>query len=161
LLGEIAGRKSLLKDAGRTVESWWKRLPGKFPGVILEEFVIMPNHLHALLGLTRLPEAGRPGNPSAPLRTVQPPTLARAIQWFKTMSTNAYYKGVRQHGWPAVPERLWQRDYYEHIVRTGRAAQRIAAYILENPQRWALDVENSRAARREPDSILKIIETDR
>jgi REP-associated tyrosine transposase len=160
LFGEIASAQMVLSDAGRMVESWWKRLPGKFAGLLLEEFVVMPNHMHALLGLTHLPDAGRPGRPMAPLRRVQPPPVSRVVQWFKTMTTNAYFRGVRQAGWSAVRGRLWQRDYYEHIVRTARAAQRVALYILENPQRWAFDAENPEREHPAPDPIDDIIAAD-
>jgi REP element-mobilizing transposase RayT len=92
---------------------------------------------------------------------VQPPPLSRVIQWFKTMTTNEYFRGVREVGWPAVPGKLWQRNYYEHIVRSPRAGRLIATYILENPSHWLTDVENPNAEESSPDRIREIIETDR
>jgi putative transposase len=160
LFGEISSGQPLLNAIGQMAEFWWKRLPEKFPGLLLEEFVVMPNHLHGLLALTNLPEAGRPGHPAAPLPQVQPPALSRVLQWFKTMTTNANFRGVRQAGWPVVRGKLWQRTYYEHIVRSSGAAHRIAAYILENPERWAVDVENPEARDRVPDPIQQIIAGD-
>ena len=108
LLGNIVRAKIVQSAAGRMVETFWRKLPEKFPGVILHEFIVMPNHLHALLGLTRFPDAGRPGRARAPLRRVELPKLARIVQWFKTMSTNAHIRGVRELGWPAVQNRLWR-----------------------------------------------------
>jgi REP element-mobilizing transposase RayT len=58
------------------------------------------------------------------------------VQWFKTMTTNAYIHGVRESGWPPFDRRLWQRDYYEHIVRNEADLARIRNYIIANPARW-------------------------
>ena len=66
--------------------------------------------------------------------------LQRVLQWFKTMTTNAYIRGVKQYGWPSFNARLWQRNYYEHIIRDQRAYEKIAEYIIENPMRWSDDV---------------------
>ncbi len=160
LFSEMSNGQPLLNAAGQMAEFWWKRLPGKFPGLLLEEFVVMPNHLHGLLALTKLPESGKPGRAAAPLTKVQPPALSRVLQWFKTMTTNAYFRGVRQAGWPAVRGKLWQRNYYEHIVRSAEAGRRIAAYILENPQHWPVDIENPEAKQLTPDPIQQIISED-
>jgi hypothetical protein len=58
------------------------------------------------------------------------------------MTTNEYIRGVKQLGWPPFPGKLWQRNYYEHIIRNREAMERIRAYIQTNPQRWDLDHEN-------------------
>jgi putative transposase len=160
LFGEISNGQRLLNAIGQMAEFWWKRLPEKFPGLLLQEFVVMPNHLHGLLALTRLPEAGKPGHAAAPLDKVQPPALSRVVQWFKTMTTNAYFRGVREAGWPAVRGKLWQRNYYEHIVRSSVAAHQVAAYILENPGLWSADVENPGASQHVADPIQQIIAAD-
>ncbi len=64
------------------------------------------------------------------------------MQWFKTMTTNEYIRGVKASGWVPFNGRLWQRSYYERIIRSERALQRIHAYILENPLRWSAEAEN-------------------
>jgi hypothetical protein len=68
--------------------------------------------------------------------------LHRVIQWFKTMTTNEYIRGVKQNGWPSFPGKLWQRNYYEHIIRNENEMARIREYITNNPAQWALDREN-------------------
>ncbi|MFN3920772.1 MAG: transposase, partial [Methylohalobius sp.] len=68
--------------------------------------------------------------------------LPKIIQWFKTMTTNEYIRGVKQLGWTPFRGRLWQRNYYEHIIRTEDALRRIRRYIATNPLRWHLDREN-------------------
>ncbi len=58
------------------------------------------------------------------------------------MTTNEYIRGVKQQGWPPFPGKVWQRNYYEHIIRNQEALERIRVYIQTNPERWALDREN-------------------
>jgi REP element-mobilizing transposase RayT len=55
------------------------------------------------------------------------------------MSTNAYIRGVKQEGWTPFPKRLWQRNYYEHIIRNERALNAIRQYISDNPANWQAD----------------------
>jgi REP element-mobilizing transposase RayT len=58
------------------------------------------------------------------------------------MSTNEYIRGVKQRGWTPFPGKLWQRNYYEHIVRNEPELNRIRQYIIDNPGNWAGDGEN-------------------
>ena len=64
------------------------------------------------------------------------------MDWFKTMTTNAYIAGVKQSGWPPFPGRLWQRNYYERIIRDDGELSGIREYIRLNPVKWADDNEN-------------------
>jgi REP element-mobilizing transposase RayT len=68
--------------------------------------------------------------------------LSQMIQWFKTMTTNEYIRGVKNLGWKPFNGKVWQRDYYEHIIRNQSAADRIASYIESNPARWHKDKDN-------------------
>ena len=63
------------------------------------------------------------------------------------MTTNAYIRGVKQNGWPPFHTRLWQRNYYEHLIRDQHSHDEIAAYILENPLHWLDDEYNTALAR--------------
>jgi len=65
--------------------------------------------------------------------------LRRVVQWFKTMSTNEYIRGVKQQGWQPFFGRLWQRNDWEHIVRDESELNRIREYIASNPVRWEMD----------------------
>ncbi len=64
------------------------------------------------------------------------------VQWFKTMTTNAYIRGVQSQGWTPFAGRLWQRNYYEHIVRDEAELERIRDYIVNNPSNWKDDPDN-------------------
>jgi REP element-mobilizing transposase RayT len=71
------------------------------------------------------------------------------MQWFKTMTTNEYIRCVKTHAWPLFDGRLWQRNYYEHVIRSEESLNRIRQYILDNPARWEFDRENPAAINPE------------
>jgi putative transposase len=148
------------------VQAWWDRLAEKFSMVESDAFVIMPNHIHGIIRVADPVEADLVGaNPrvrpvtgqeegqthgqthgSAP--TADRPVLGRMVQWFKTMTTNAYIRGVRQDGWQPFPGRLWQRNYYERVIRNERELNAIRDYIVRNPAHWEEDSEYPDAAPR-------------
>lgn len=61
------------------------------------------------------------------------------VQWFKTMTTNEYIRGVKTLGWRRFNGKLWQRNYWEHIIRDDRAFENISNYIINNPKNWHSD----------------------
>jgi REP element-mobilizing transposase RayT len=78
------------------------------------------------------------------------PQLSQVVGWFKTMTTNDYMRGVRSGDFPAFDRRLWQRDYYDHIIRGDASLERIRQYIVNNPARWAEDEENPNRVSSRP-----------
>ncbi len=68
--------------------------------------------------------------------------LHRVVQWFKTMTTNEYIRGVKQYHWQSFDGKLWQRNYWEHIVRNQNEHNRIAQYLTDNPKKWGNDKLN-------------------
>ncbi len=65
--------------------------------------------------------------------------LQRVLQWFKTMSTNEYIRGVKNYNWQRFDRKLWQRNYWEHIIRNEKTYKRISEYIKNNPYNWDKD----------------------
>ena len=141
------------------IAKWWNELPHKFHNVILGEFIIMPNHFHGIVfiiepvgaDLRVSPEDEekgghiRPPQRIGPPQTVDPPqreSLSKMIQWFKTMTTNEYIREAKQSNWRPFAGRLWQRNYYERIIRNEKDLQQKTNYILDNPSRWDEDDEN-------------------
>jgi len=61
------------------------------------------------------------------------------MDWFKTMTTNEYIRGVKQFGWQRFEGKLWQRNYYEHIIRNEQSYLKISEYIMNNPKNWEGD----------------------
>jgi REP element-mobilizing transposase RayT len=153
----VVNGEMILNDAGEMVVRWWLELPNKFPNVNVDIFVVMPNHFHGIIFITdatnvgddlrvvpKGEHAGSPRQIDSPQQNQQRPNapLSQMIQWFKTMTTNEYIRGVKQLGWKPFNGKIWQRDYYEHIIRNQSAADRIARYIESNPARWNEDKEN-------------------
>ena len=84
--------------------------------------------------------------------TISPPTeglyvkrvsLSNIVQRFKSLTTHRYIEGVWQYGWSPFHKRLWQRNYYEHVIRDEADLETITDYILQNPQNWEKDEEYS------------------
>ena len=65
--------------------------------------------------------------------------LSRVIQWFKTMTTNEYIRNVKSNGWTRFDGKLWQRNYWEHIIRNEKSYANISKYIKNNPSKWDND----------------------
>ena len=151
-LGNIVNDEMVLNDAGQMVESIWSELPERFPHVKLDEFVIMPNHFHGTVVFRTGESCVRPatGEQSTGEHKVRPygtlsGTLGRIMQAFKSITTHKYIAGVKQKQWPPFPGKLWQRNYYEHIVRDENELNDIRKYIMDNPKKWDLDRENPNA----------------
>jgi REP element-mobilizing transposase RayT len=75
------------------------------------------------------------------------------MQWFKTMTTNEYIRGVKQWGWTPFPGKLWQRNYYERIIRDEKVYRAVSQYIVQNPQRWSLDRYNPSVTQQDPEAV--------
>jgi putative transposase len=143
LFGRIVNGGMELNEAGWMVETWWREMSNKFPSVGIDTFVVMPNHFHGIVCIVGATLCGRPvadKEEGRPHRVA--PTLGDIIDWFKTMTTNAYIRGVKQSNWPSFPGRLWQRNYYERIIRDEVEFDAIRKYIVENPMKWVEDTEN-------------------
>ena len=163
-----AQHRQVLFDPGpvrEMIQCWWDKLPDKFPNLETDTFVIMPNHIHGLIVLAAAgttgadvgadPRVGPPSHDTGQSHGIAPTDtghtdvgahtgapLPTIVQWFKTMTTNEYIRGVKELGWAPFPGKLWQRNYYEHIVRNERALNAIREYIRNNPLKWALDMDN-------------------
>ena len=83
-------------------------------------------------------EADREAN-REPNREAMNTPISEVVQWFKTMTTNHYIRGVKQEGWIPFAGKLWQRNYWEHIIRNDIEYDRITQYIINNPQKWVND----------------------
>lgn len=166
LFGVVVNGRMALNEAGRMVAKWFGELENKFPDVRRDAFVCMPNHVHFVVETGERtgngPARTGVGTAVGANLCVRPPVdteptgvsiigsepavreegehagspLRNIVAWFKTMTTNEYIRGVKHHGWPPFPGKLWQRNYYEHIVRNGADLARIRAYIRSNPANW-------------------------
>jgi len=132
LFGEITNGEMILSDAGRMVEKWWKWLAEQYEYVVLHDFIIMPNHFHSIIEIKTSQEKIKP--------------IGRLVGAFKTVSTKEICRGgsrtalTRTAPTDEIPiPTIWQRDYYEHIIRDEKSYIKISDYIINNPLNWQED----------------------
>jgi len=138
-----------IKDVQMMIQSVWSSLPDRFFSLKLDEFVIMPNHIHAILcinivGADLVSALNKADLVSARNKTkpISTPTISRIVQAFKSITTYKYILGVEENNWPLFDNRLWQRNYHDHIIRSEKSLNYIREYIVNNPIRWEFDKEN-------------------
>ncbi len=120
----------------RLAERCWLALPQHFAHVALDAWVLMPNHIHGVIVFQRGPDECDDND--APRRTsVQPGSLGAVVGNFKSVTTRRINRLRRT---PAAP--VWQRNYYERVIRDEAELHRVRDYIAVNPLRWTLDREN-------------------
>ena len=166
LFGQILENTLQLNNAGKMVDKWWNELDKKFPTIHLHEHITMPNHFHGIIQIINpvgadlcvcpienhvcpgnnkkgqshriAPTAGEhKGSQTSGEHTGSP--LHEIVQWFKTMTTNDYIRNVKQNNWQPFNGKLWQRNYYEHIIRNEKFYDQITQYIINNPAQWHKD----------------------
>lgn len=140
LFGEVVDGGIQLNPLGEIVRREWFKTAELRQNVELfeDEFVVMPNHVHGIIVIT---DTGRGDRLVAP--TPQPGPAPRSIGAMIAGFKSAVTKRINERrNSPGVP--VWQRNYYEHIIRTEQEHQRIYAYILANPLNWENDGENTK-----------------
>ncbi len=159
LFGEVVEDDMRLSPMGIIVQECWLAIPDHFPHAVLDEFVVMPNHVHGIIVLNETEKVGArhatPRPPAAPRPPAVPrpeqfgkpvpgsiPTIVRSFKSAATKCINEY------RGTPGAP--VWQHNYYEHIIRTEESLNCIREYILTNPLRWHLDRQNELATGTDP-----------
>jgi putative transposase len=118
-----------VKEAVRSV---WLGLPARFPRVLLDEFVIMPNHLHGIIILAPAAES-----PTCRGAASSAPTVGQIIRAFKSLAAVEANRILGSSGRP-----FWQRNYYEHVIRDEDELNIIRRYICDNPRNWLDDPDN-------------------
>lgn len=175
LFGTIDNGKMILNEAGNMIVTEWLALKNRFPHIELDEYVVMPNHFHGILGIVeetvgtslagvqnnktgdrngspqpkpqRIIEKGQPQgfaptniSPTEITPTIKTaPTVGNIIGAFKSISSVKYIRGIESKNWKQFNKRLWQRNYWEHIIRNDDSFNRISAYIKNNPRKWYED----------------------
>jgi len=155
LFGNISQRMLEINNAGEMIKKEWTNLTQRFNHIIIDEFVIMPNHLHGVIHIT----GGQPFraiNDYSKNRVkiidntdlIEPPSgtsensISRIIQGFKSISTVNYIESVRINHWPPFEKHLWQQNFYDHIIRNMEELKEIRGYIMNNPLNWESDEDN-------------------
>ena len=143
LFGNVVDRQMQLNEVGQIIQSVWNGLPQFYEGIELDAFIIMPNHVHGVIVIRphvgAIHESPVPSEPSAfaRIKDRRRMLLSKVIGRFKMVSAK-WINDLRQ----SQGSTLWQRNYYEHIVRNEVALHRIRKYIVNNPAQWESDREN-------------------
>jgi len=163
-LGDVVDGEMRLNASGQMVCTAWNDLPNRYANIELDAFVAMPNHIHGIIILYGRGESCiRPASgdqqtgdhKDRPYGTLND-SVGRIVQAFKSITTHHYINGVRRHDWNPFSGKLWQRNYYEHIIRSEESLNHIRQYILDNPLRWEFDRENPAATKPEPEEIWRV-----
>lgn len=151
LFGEIVNEEMFLNEYGKIADECWRAIPEHFPNVELGLHVIIPNHMHGIIVInndesrstTATIDDGRRGaamlrpyddNPTHKIN-VKPGSLGAIVRSFKSAVSYRIHKELNATG-------IWQRNYYEHIIRDEREMDNIWRYIEANPAQWDVDDEN-------------------
>ena len=120
IFGEIVDQAMNYNELGNIVRSHWQKLALHHPNIDVDESIVMPNHLH---GIIIIHESSKP--------------ISEIIRGFKTFSARKINKLLDRKGYP-----LWQRNYYERIIRSEDELNNVRQYILNNPANWNQDKDN-------------------
>lgn len=139
--GGIEAGQTVLSPLGKIVQSCWTRIPEHFPIARIEEFIVMPNHLHGIIALT----VGARYIVPSPKRTLgteqfQKPVAASIPTIVRTFKAAVTREACMALQWTRG---IWQRNYFERVLRDGKEYADASRYILENPKRWEWDKENA------------------
>jgi REP element-mobilizing transposase RayT len=179
LFGDIVDNEMIMNDAGKMIEKWYFELENKYPNMKCHEYIIMPNHFHCIIEITNThahdthgdvhasdvhasdvhagtSQRGRPDNDGRSKSSYGPnnkkygASLFDIMDWFKTMTTNEYIRGVKNKNWPRFDKRLWQLRYWDHIIRNQNDHTRISNYIINNPANWDGDKLKNNSENKNP-----------
>ncbi len=137
--GGIVDGQMQRNDLAAVVQSCWDDLPNHYPNVGLDAFVVMPNHVHGIIIIMDDPVGATSRRPHAGAGKPRP-YLGNVVAYFKYQSTKRINELSNSPG-----AHLWQRGYYDHIIRDDRSLDRIRDYIIQNPLRWSADRNNANA----------------
>ena len=144
LFGEIVKEEMIFNDFSKIADECWRAIPKHFPYVELGAYVIMPNHVHGIIVIRELDDRGaallRPydvnsTNENSHKINIKPGSLGAIVRSFKSAVS---YRINKEHDATGI----WQRNYYEHIIRDETDLQNKTDYIDANPMLWNDDDEN-------------------
>ena len=134
--GKIENGQIKLGPIGIIAENLWKKIPARYPVSELDEFVVMPNHLHGIVIIKPgLQKGDTPRHTATPLLSLVPNSLSSIVNHYKGSVTKECNKNGRS-------KFQWQGSFYDHVIRDDESLHRIREYIKNNPLKWELDRNN-------------------
>ena len=136
VFGDITNGSCSLNSIGQIVTDQWRWLHDQYVYLVMDEFVVMPNHFHGIINITDYLEGnGRDRSLHSDGGQRKIKSLSELIGAFKTTSSKLIHRS-------GLPSFQWQKSFYERIIRNDQELIRIREYIQSNPSRWELDIEN-------------------
>ncbi|MDH4223193.1 MAG: transposase [candidate division Zixibacteria bacterium] len=131
--------KISLNSYGKIVHEFWDKIPDHFAKAEVDTFSVMPNHIHGTIMITEECRGGvtPPKSRDEETSPLQKRSLGQIVAYFKYQTTRSINQNRKT---PGIP--VWQRNYYDHIVRNEKELNQVLKYIIENPLKWELDKEN-------------------
>ena len=152
VLGHVEGGVVRLNRLGQTVRSIWEQIPQDYKNVKLDEYIVMPNHVHGIVSIRH--EDWNVGDGSHPVPTSRahvgdgshpvPMSIPEIVRRFKTLTTKRYRQGVDEGMWTDSGKQLWQRSYFDRVIRNRDELNQIRIYMSNNPLRWGEGVRVQR-----------------
>lgn len=138
--GEIDGAQMKLNNIGQIVTDCWRKIPDHFPNTALDEFIVMPNHVHGIIvigGNNFSRGDGDGNNDRCSLRSTRNmQLLPKIISQYKSSVTRMVRNQWNNHTFG------WQKSFYDHVIRNDEDLHRVRTYIRNNPLNWELDKNN-------------------
>jgi len=151
VFGDIVDREMRLNNFGQIVTQTWEWLSKQYPYIEVDLYIVMPNHFHGILQIIELADDCRGGSRPAPTKIK---TLGQLIGAFKTVSAKHINQIRHTSGSP-----VWQRNYYEHIIRNEKEYEDIWNYIDANPKNWVDDQLNPYSVKAEGQQTIQLCQT--
>ena len=123
-----------LSTIGKIIDTQWNNIPNQYENIELDQYIIMPNHVHGILIINK-----NDINKRADTRPA--PTISDIICAFKSKSTMEYLNYLKRNN-TYIPVNIWQRSFHDHIIRNERSLSAIREYIYVNPENWEQDIDN-------------------
>jgi putative transposase len=142
IFGEIADGNVELSPLGTILRECWVAIPEHFAQAEIKEFVVMPNHLHGIVvlrvGARYIVPLDRTARQTESFQSPTKATMPTIVRAFKAAVTRKAGERLRMTG-----KDIWQRNYFERVLRNGKEYADASRYILENPLKWEWDKENA------------------
>ncbi|HXR33155.1 MAG TPA: transposase [Verrucomicrobiae bacterium] len=136
IFGCIENGQPMENALGQIIRACWLQIPDHFSAVETDAFVIMPNHLHGILNIKKRV----PGNDRPNREAFSSPTFASIPTIVRTFKAGVTRLARQQGQWPDGA--IWQRDYFERVIRNGKEYVETCRYIAENPTGWESDEDH-------------------
>ena len=162
IFGECKNDQMQLNDVGQMVHQVLRTFTEYYPGIIIDDYVVMPNHVHAIIEIkendvmNNVRRGGSPWPPAengqnhilyngpaqGPAPTTKRLSLSDIMYQFKSLTTKKYIDEINNNDWQPLYKSLWQRSFHDHIIHTDTSLQNIREYIINNPSTWNQDEYN-------------------